>query len=999
MKQTMLARLMLSICLGLVSLLAFAQNRTVTGTVTDEKGAPVSGVSVTIKGARGGTSSGNDGAYSISVPASANTLIFSSVGYGRKEVAIGSDNMANASLTATNEQLTDVVVVGYGTARKKDLTGSVGSVSAKDFNKGTSSTPEQLIQGKIAGVQVVNNNGGTPGGGVTVRIRGASSIRGGNTPLYVIDGVPLDNRNSRPGYALPDLGNTPDGNPLNFMNPADIASIDVLKDASAAAIYGSRGANGVVLITTKRGQAGIPKIEFNASYGVGSILKKYEVLTGAQYRDAIERFDTSLRKNNKGGDVNALDAISRKATNQSYNVAMSAGNENARYRVSLGYLGQEGLIKKTNFKKYSASLNSNYKFLESKKLGVDVNMIVSQTTEKIAPITNNAGFRGSLIGQAIQWNPTKSFYKANGSLSIDRGGSQVNPVAMQEAYDDNAKVTTALASIAPYYKITNDLEYKMQFSLNYSTGIRNTAIRNWINVEGIELDSALGRKGGVAAVSQNEIITKQLTHTLSYIKDLSSKISLNAVLGYEFMRFDNKGSGQSARNFENFGSLPYYKYMQYPNPVDRSASSFADPTIDLQSYFGRAIINISEKYLVTATFRADGSSKFGKNNKYGFFPSIAAAWNLSKEDFLKNTNGPVDNIKIRASWGQTGNQEFPAGASQEIYSINQGGIQRSQLENPDLKWETTTSINAGIDFSVLKKINASVEYFNRNTKDLIFARPTGDPVAAGSSIKWENLPGNVINSGVELSLNGQVLRKKDFTFDLGVNLTFQKNKLTNFGLDVPTGEISGPGLTGAYSQLLKNDYPLNVFYLRQYVGINKATGIADYKDGDAKFLMGSPNPTTLVGISARFGYKKFGLETNFNGAYGHWIYNNTANGLLELNNMTQDRNVGLTFYNESVSNGETISNPKSASSRYLEKGNYLKLANATLSYNLGRFGNVVKGSSVYITGQNLFIITKYSGIDPEVNVAKPIGNIPSFGIDNSTYPSVRTFTFGINFSF
>ncbi len=973
-----------------------AQQKTISGKVTNEKGEALSGSSVLVKGTKLGTQTSADGTFSVSVPETASKLVVSSVGYTEEEVSIKGVSTVNVSLKSAADQMAAFVVVGYGTVRKKDLTGSVGSVSAKDFNKGTQTSPDQLIQGKVSGVQVINNSG-APGAGTTIRVRGASSIRGGNQPLFVIDGVQLDNRNARPGAGIPDLGNTPDGNPLNFINPNDIASIEVLKDASAAAIYGSRGANGVVLITTKKGQSGAPKLDFNISYGTANILKKIKVLTGDEYRAGLAKFGLGPN-NDYGSSVNGMDAISRTGKTLNTGVSMSGGNEYGRYRLSIGYLDQQGFIRKTDFSKINVALNSSFKFLDNKRLGLDFNVITSQTAENIAPITNNAGFKGSLIGQALQWNPTKPFYKADGSLNVVKGSDQINPLAMSEAYNDNAKITTALFSFAPYYRITNDLEYKVQYSANYSTGIRKNYIQNWINIQGVSRDDASGIKGGVAGISESELLTQQLTHTLSYNKEINKNFNLNAVVGYEFQRFEGRGSNQGAKNFDNFGDLPYYNYMQFVTPTDRSGGSYADPLRDLQSYFARGVFNFYDKYLLTATFRADGSTKFGKNNKYGYFPSVAAAWNLSKESFMKDFNY-LQNIKVRASYGVTGNQEFPTGASQSIYTIGQGSITKYSVENPNLKWESTSTFDFGTDFTIAKRINATIDFFQRKTKNLIYPRGTADPVPVGSAITWTNIDGSVVNNGLEFSFNGNAITKKDFTLDFGVNVSFLKNKLTDFGLEIPTGEISGQGLTGAYSQLLKNNQAMNVFYLKRFLGIDKATGISIYEGGDAKFFAGSPNPTTLLGVSANAGYKKFSLSLNFNGAMGHYIYNNTANAVLSLTNLKSDRNVASSVYDLAASSGETLANPTSASTRYLEKGDYLKLANATLSYNIGAIGKVAKSAMVYVTGQNLFVITKYSGFDPEVNTNKQIGEVPSFGIEHTPYPSARTMTIGLNFSF
>lgn len=994
------------LCLSLFSFVfSFAQDKVVTGKVTDSKdGSAVSGASVVVKGSRAGTSTDNEGNFRLSVSSSATTLVITSVGFDPVNVDITGKTAVTASLTPQPGGLSEVVVTGYGTARKKDLTGSVTSVKAKDFNKGVNTSPDQLIQGKVAGVQVVNNSG-APGGGTSIRIRGNSSLRAGNNPLIVIDGVPLSSTNSRPDIGVPgDIGgSTPSGNPLNFINPADIASMDVLKDASAAAIYGSRGSNGVILITTKRGQAGAAKIDFNASVGTSSILKRLEVLDGNQYRQALADFGfpnsvrtTAVPTANYGGNVNALNAILRTAMSQNYGVAFSSGNENAKYRVSLSYLDQEGIIRKSDFKKYTAGITSSFKMLESKKLGLDVNILTSQTIENIVPISNTAGFKGSLIGQALQWNPTRSLRKSNGDLDIEYGSSDINPLAFSESYFDKATVTSVLANFAPSYKITKDLEYKMQVSVNYSTGLRKSYTTAFININDIALS---GGKGGEANIAQNELLTKQITNTLSYNKNLSSKLSLNAVVGHEYLKTTFSGNSQYGRGFIPT-EKPYYYFMASSDPSNRRTNGFADPTVELQSFFGRAIFNYADKYLFTGTMRADGSSKFGKDNKYGYFPSLAAAWNISNEGFMSGLQA-VKNLKLRLGWGITGNQEFPAGASQLLYVLNGGNpatFVQQQTPNPNLKWESTTTFNAGLDFTLLKgKISGSVDYFNRNTKDVLFAKDAADPVTPAGAIKWVNLNANVINTGVEIALNTNIVKKANFSWDLGTNVTFLQNELKNFIGEIPTGEVNGQGLSGAFSQLIKTGYALNTFYLKKFVGIDKATGISLYENGEEKFFLGSANPKLLLGVSTSVMYKKLSLELNLNGAFGQYIYNNTANAITAFNNIGK-RNIGVAEYNLAKSLGEKPVNPTSASSRYLEKGNYLKLANATLSYNLGNLGKSIRNANVFITGQNLFVLTDFTGFDPEVNVSKPLNGIPSFGMEYTPYPSSRTFNFGINFS-
>lgn len=987
---------------------AVAQDKTVTGKVTDARdGAPIGGAAVTVKGGTKGVSAGSDGSYSISVPSATTTLRVTAVGYAGQDVSVGGRTTADVVLTpVVASDPNEIVVLGYGTARKRDLTGAVTSIKAKDFNKGVNPAPDQLIQGKVAGVQVINNSG-APGSGTTIRIRGASSIRAGNTPLFVVDGVPLSNINSRPGISLTDVGGDgPGGNPLNFINPADIASMDVLKDASATAIYGSRGANGVVLITTKRGQTGAPRVDVGAMVGVSSILNQLEVLNGDEYRTALGAygFPTTVSTPgtptaNFGDNVDALGAVLRKGTIHNYNVAIGAGNENSRYRLSLGYLNQEGIIQKTGLKKYTAGLSTSVKLLENKRLTLDVNVLASQTMEEVAPISNNAGFKGSLIGQALQWNPTKSLYNADGSLRIEYGSDNINPLAYSEAYNDNPRITTILANIAPSYKITNDLEYKMQVSLNYAVGVRKQYTTAFININDVAFNSGTG-KGGEANVAQAEVKTQQVTNTLSYNKDLSSKVRLNAVIGHEYLKTNNSGNSDYARGFIPT-EKPYYFYMASSDPSTRRTYGYSDPTAELQSFFGRAIVNYNDRYMFTATVRADGSSKFGKNNRYGVFPSFAAAWNVGRESFMSGA-AFIRDLKLRAGYGVTGNQEFPAGASQIIYTLsgaNPATFQQSQDANPDLKWESTSTINIGIDFAVLKgRLSGSIDYFNRNTKDVLFPRGAADPLPPNGSIKWVNLDANIINQGVEIQLVYNVLNRNDFNLDLSGNVTFLKNELKNFGANqIPTGEVNGQGLSGAYAQLLVTGQPLNSFYLKKFIGIDKTTGISLYEGGEEKFFLGSPNPKMLLGFTISPSYKKFSLEMNFNGAFGHYLYNNTANAVTSFNNLGK-RNLGKREYDLAVSLGEKPVNPTSASSRYLEKGNYLRLSNATLSYSLGNLGRNIRGANIFITGQNLLLFTDFTGFDPEVNTSKPMNSIPSFGMEYTPYPPARTINFGINFS-
>ena len=955
--------------------------KTVTGTVTSKEGTPLSDASVIVVGEKTGVRTSSDGTFSINVPTSAKQLQISYVGSETQKVSIANTTKVDVMMETTNQALENVVIIGYGSARKKDLTGAVAQVQAKDFNKGTYTAPDQLIQGKAAGVLVINNTG-QPGSSTTIRIRGSSSIRSGNSPLFVVDGIPLSGGSARAG------GQGDNGtNPLNFMNPNDIASIDILKDASATAIYGSRGANGVVIITTKRGKSGAPQVTASASAGISNVAKRLEVLSGDEYRKALK--DYGLTSGDFGSSVDAFDAITRTAVTQNYNVAVGGGTDDARYRISAGYLDQEGIVETTDLKKVTANLTSSFKFLENKRLGLDFNVLVTQTDENVIFNNSFVGFTGNVIAQALQWNPTHPLIKpGTDSAWIDPavGSTTVNPLAQLRYFQDKQRVNTVIASISPSYKITNDLEYKLIYSVNRQSGFLREQINRLLNNQGVE-------NRGQASLGNKEITNTQVTNTLNFVKQISSDFNLNATLGHEYLKYDTRESGQTGLDFPNVG-LNYYDFIGYSSQSSRGIGSFASPTTELQSFFGRAIINYKDKYLITGTFRADGSTRFGKNNKYGYFPSIGVAWNVSQEKFLVNSS-LINNLKLRLSWGQTGNQEFPSGASLNRFGFGQQTISQLNYGNEDLKWETSTSSNVGIDFSILNnKLSGSVDYFYKKTTDVLFEQNIVQPAPGGKI--WVNLPGNVVNNGVEISLNASVISKKDLNWNIGGNASFLHNEVNGLAGFYQTGALQGQGFSNVLGQRVVAGQPLNVWYLRKFEGLDKATGQSIYADnGNTLYYVGSPNPKMLLGIFTDLSYKKFTAAINMNGTFGHYLYNNTAASVLGIGNLGT-RNIAKNILGGSVM--EAISNAPAPSTRNLEKGNYLKMANASIGYRVGNIGKNFRDVYISITGQNLFVITKYTGFDPEVSTDADANGIPSIGVEYVPYPSARTFQIGVNFS-
>ena len=956
--------------------------RTITGVVTDgENGEPLIGANILVVGTSTGTITDFDGKYSLNVPADAKELDFSYTGYTSQRIAIDNQTEINVELSA-GELLDEVVVVGYGTQKKSDVTGAISSLSLEDFNQGIITSADQLIQGKVPGIQITNNSG-APGGAATVRIRGIGSLRSGGEPLYVIDGVPLDGRSAAPGINS-GIGDAPGTNPLTFFNAADIASIDILKDASSAAIYGARGANGVVLITTKKGRTGEPVIDVAISGGFSNVAKEYDVLTASEYVDALKQYGLP-DGGNEGSEVDAFDEITRTGINQNYNVAVSGGSEHSNYRVSLNYLNQEGVVEESGLEKFAINLIGGFDLLKNKRLTLNYGLIASHLSYENAPITTNADFTGNLVGQALQWNPTSPLYDETSSngFNVLSGSTTINPVALLGAYDDNSDATVVLGTINPSYKITDNLTYRFTYSINQSTGLRTATMAPWINVQGVE-----GR--GWAGVANVRLTSQYLSHILNYNKDLGTS-TLDVVLGYDYFKVNNRGNVVTAQDFDEFGISPL-DALQGSSVTSRSISSFADPIIELQSYFGRVNYSINSKYNFTATVRADGSTKFGDDNKYGVFPSFAASWNLHEEDFVPDV---FASLRLRAGWGQTGNQEFPAGASLGRYEVQSGGGSvLTETPNSALKWETSTTTNVGIDFALFDyKLVGSLEYFDRTTSDMLFNSGIAPP--APSASVWKNLDGELTNSGIEFALNALVFENDRMSWDIGANLAIINNELKDFGRIEEVGGLFGQGISGSTSQRFVDGQPIYVFYLRQHLGIGE-DGQSQYVGGAAetKDYVGDPIPDALVGIFSTFKAGKFFANVAFNGAYGHQLYNNTANTVIPIGNLGS-RNIDANLLGGDVQ--EATSNAVKASDRYMEDGDYLKLTNASIGYNFGDIG-WFKGLSVSITGQNLLVITDYSGFDPEINTVNENANgVPSFGIEYVPYPTARTILLNIGF--
>jgi iron complex outermembrane receptor protein len=974
-----------------------AQNKTITGKVTDRKdGSPIIGASIKDKNSSAGASTGGDGSFRINIPESATALVVSYVGYTNQEVSITGKTSINVSLAESATTLSEVVVsVGYGTQRVKDATGSVASLGTKQFNKGVIATPEQLLQGRIAGVQVTPASG-EPGAGATINIRGTGSIRAGNGPLYVVDGVPLDGGGTSGGIDA-GAGSSSARNPLAFINPADIENISVLKDASASAIYGSRGANGVVLITTKKGTSK-QGVQFSAATSMSSVAKRYDLLNTSQFLTAVTAAGgnsglLSAGGVNFGGNTDWQNEIFRTGIAQNYNLSFGGATPISNYRASFGYDDQNGTVKNSGLKRMSGRINAS-RSLFKERLKLDLTFLGSNVKNQFAPITNNAGFTGSLIGAALQSNPTYPVRNADNTF-FSPGGDFRNAVSMLELIDDKDNINRYLTNFGTTLKLVKGLSYKGTYGYDNSKAIRSTwfdpnlpGYTGGLNIRGINVNQVSGNgRAVIQTVKLSSYITEQ---TLTYVKELKEAGQLEILGGYSYQIFDNKG----------FNDLRYD--TQTKNVLVKDVASFkqklpifGDSTrSELQSYFGRGNYNFKDKYLLTATVRVDGSSKFGENNKYATFPALAAKWKMVNEGFgLKKF---FEDFSLRLNYGKTGNQEFPAYASLAIQQANlNGGSTTITAASPNLKWETSTQYGAGIDFALIgNKLSGSIDYFNKSTKDQLFLQDYAQPAAVNR--RWVNLPGSLRNTGVEVSLNLNAIKKQKFTWDVLYNMTFIKNRVEDFGnRNVITGNIDGQGLSGAYAQFIGNGYPISSFRVPVFAGFDK-DGFGIYPNGEIGSVVGSAEPTFNAGLTNNFTFGKFNASFFIYAKTGFYIYNNTANAFFLKGNLASGRNVNQEVANSSENPG----NSGEVSTRFVEKGDFLRLSNASLGYTFNTSSiKSIKTLRLSLAAQNLLLITNYSGLDPEINTDKQRNGVPSKGIDYTAYPSARTFTLGLSAGF
>jgi TonB-dependent starch-binding outer membrane protein SusC len=993
-----LATIAVTIVLVLFTVGVSAQT-VITGKVTESKNArPVPGVTVTVKGTRTSAQTASDGSYKITAPSNTGVLVFSSIGFNSQEVTINGLS-ANVVLTESSQQLTDVVVVAYGTRKKTDLTGAVTQVSAKDFQKGNNNSAEQLLQGKVAGLQVTSG-GGSAGGGSRIRIRGGASLNASNDPLIVIDGVPVESN----GIA----GN---GNLLNTINPNDIESMSVLKDASATALYGSRASNGVIIVTTKKGVKGKLKFNYNSQVNVGKVTKTVKVLSGDEVRNIINedagKTGINTYKNLLGtANTDWQKLIYQDAVGWDNNLSMSGAVGGViPFRLSGGYLTQEGILRTDKFNRLTGSLNLSPKFFDN-HLSVTVNLKMSQTKNRFAD--------GGAVGSAASFDPTQNVNAANKyggyfewlqadgkPIATNGGSSQPNPLSLLYFRNNRSVVNRFIGNVQLDYKLHffPDLHIVVNAAKDHSFG-KGDDTRDTNLVTQVQA-TYKGRSDHYQQAKNNSLIETSLFYNTE-IKSINTK--LDVLAGHTYQDFTT--------NVYNYAG---YSYSSVLIPGTTPPFATDKPQNRLESYLGRVNLTVSDKYLLTASLRRDASSKFSKANRVGYFPAFAAAWKLKDELF--KASSVISEFKLRFGWGITGQQDGDQvglysylpyyatsnSAAQYQFGDNYYGYLRPSAYDPTRKWETTTTENIGLDFGLLNnRITGSVEVYKKKTKDLL----STVPVAAGGNFDIQVLTnvGNVENKGFEFTLNTTPVKTGKLQWDAGFNFTYNNSKITNLlknqdpnfkGIEV--GKISG-GTGNNIERHVVGYSPYTFFVFKQVY--DNATGkpieglYEDLnRDGQVnqsdRYLYKKPSPDVLFGINTQVAYQRFTLGLAAHGAIGNYAYNNYFSnaGVLRAmkNPLNFVSNVSGNYLETQFSNNQYISD------YYIENASFLRLDNINLGYNVGKIMNGKASLRIAASIQNVFVVTKYKGLDPEISSNEQI--------DNNIYPRPRVYSLGFNLDF
>ena len=979
-RSFLLVALLLMGCLQLL-----AQTRTIKGVVTDaQNGEALIGATVIVEGDKSGTVTDFDGNFSLQVPSSARKVKISYIGYIDQQVAI-SDNM-QVKLESDSKALADVVVIGYGTARKSDLTGSVATVKAKDFNKGLVSSPEQLINGKVSGVQIMSNSGSASAGS-TIRVRGGASLNASNDPLIVLDGVPLE----QGGIS----GNS--SNFLSMINPSDIESMTVLKDASSTAIYGSRASNGVIIITTKKGQQGAVKVNFNTTNSLQTRAQMVDMLSHDEFVNVINQYGTDNQKSLLGtANTDWNDEVYRTAFGTDNNLSVSGSIDKwLPFRVSVGYYNQSGLVRKDNVERWTGNVVLTPSFFQDH---------LKLTINAKGTLNNNSFNNGGAVWAAATFNPTIPVYSGNNSYggyneALDADGYPVNagvrnPRGLVDLYDSKSKVSRFIGSMDVDYKahFLPDLKLHATIGADYAKGDGTIYVPTYA-AQAFNKDESLSGSDYKYGPQKNEnrLLTLYANYA-KYFENIKSNVDLTAGYDYQFWK----------------STTPLY-YTKSAAGTTLSTVKASDYRHVMLSYYGRVNYSFDGKYLLTATVRRDASSRFSKDTRWGTFPSVALGWTLTEEPWLKD-NKVVSNLKLRASYGVTGQQEGIGNYNYlPVYTSSVTGAEalingqyittyRPEAYVENLKWETTTSWNFGLDFGFLNgRIGGAIDFYTRKTKDLLASVPT----AAGTNFSKTILTnvGNVDSKGIEVSLNATPIQTKDWEWNLSYNFTWQNMKVKNLSLTQGGSQTNvkvGPSIDAYQFQILSEGYEPYMFYVYHqlydsetgkpiegaYADLN---GDGEINDGDL-YRYHSPAPKYIMGLSTSLRYKQLTLGMSFRANIDNYVYNGMgmSTGAWETvsYNNSQLNNLNTSFLKTGFKTRQYLSD------YYVENASFLKLDNLSLSYNVGKIN---KWASLTVSAmvQNVFTITGYSGTDPEV---------PN-GMDNSFYPRPRTYSVSLGLQF
>ncbi|WP_228450886.1 SusC/RagA family TonB-linked outer membrane protein [Chryseolinea soli] len=995
---------------------AFAQGGSVKGKVVSDVGEVLPGVNVLIKGSSRGTTTDADGQYTLGDVTPADVLVFSFIGYKTQELTVGNQTTLDVTLTTDMETLGEVVVVGYGTQRKIETTGSIASVKSSDLVQTPVSNVVQGLQGRVAGVQITQNSG-APGGNVSVRVRGTNSINGTSEPLYVIDGIQVANS-----------GNITDVSPLSTINPNDIESVEVLKDASATAIYGARGSNGVVLITTKRGKSGTTRVSYEGYYGVQQVRKELDMLNAAQFaqlENDVFKSQVYADPAAEGQGVNWQDLIFRTAPIQNHQLSVNGGTDKTQLALSLNYFNQDGIIINSNFKRYSLRLNLDHKISDRVKIGTsimgsyNINAGIptgSQTVGDADVVT------GSIVGAALGAPPTLRPYRDDGSLypfGEQRDGRYrevTNPLGLASV-KNQTDIRRLMTNIYGEATLLKGLTYRASFNADVQGNLNNYYSPLYI----IATKDINANSGSAKKDNRNNLV---LLHEsiLTYTKTLADVHTLKFTGVFATQSVQYNQNTINANGFPNDATTN--ELLQIANTVSTSSVRTKER---LDSYMGRVNYGYKDKYFFDVTARADGSSKFGANHKYGFFPAASAAWRINEEAFMQDADF-ISDLKLRASFGRTGNAgaidpykslslqttsslTSPGGGD---YQFNHGytkGISPSGIANPDLRWEKSTQLDIGLDVSLFDdRIGFTVDVYKKDTKDLLYEKTL--PLSSGYPSIITNL-GGIQNKGIELSANARVIDHGDFKWNLSANFTANRNKVTDID-----GGVTNERFITTYT-ILKVGQPLGLFKTYLFDGIYQTgetiipgsdgriggTKVKDY-NGDGvissadQVITGNPNPKFIYGISTNLSYKNFDLSMFVSGSYGNDIYN--------VSRASFENPLGQRNLLAGAANHWTADNPNNEyasplqggrlpiTDRFVENGSYLRCKNITLGYRLPAIKGI-NSARIYVSTNNLFTITKYTGYDPEVNTYA--GSNTTIGVDNLVYPAARSVLGGIQVTF